>query len=108
MDLSTYQKKSKETAIYPKEIGIFYTTLGLSNEAGEVAGKIKKVFRDNNGIFDKTKKEEIKDELGDVLWYISQLATELDISLSKIAKSNLAKLYSRKKRGVLKGSGDNR
>ncbi len=109
MTFEEYQKKSRETAIYPnKDNNFIYPTLGLSGEAGEIAEKIKKVLRDDKGIIGKEKKEEIKKELGDVLWYISQLATELGLSLDEIALENINKLTSRKKRGKLRGSGDNR
>lgn len=109
MNFKEYQKKSRETAIYPN-LGenFIYPTLGLVGEAGEVAEKIKKVLRDKNGILDEETKEEIKKELGDVLWYIAQVATELNLSLDDIAKSNLEKLKSRKERNKLQGSGDNR
>ncbi len=109
MDFEYYQKKSRETAIYKNKGNNFiYPTLGLAGETGEVAEKIKKVLRDDDGIMTKEKKEEIKKELGDILWYLSQLATELNLSLDKIAKFNLEKIFSRKKRGKLHGSGDDR
>jgi NTP pyrophosphatase (non-canonical NTP hydrolase) len=109
MRFSDYQKKSRKTAIYP-EVGknFVYPTLGLAGEAGEVAEKIKKVIRDNQGIVGKENQELIKKELGDVLWYVSQLASELGLSLEEIATCNLDKLYSRMKRGKLGGSGDKR
>lgn len=109
MDFDEYQKESRKTAVYP-EIGkgYVYPTLGLANEAGEFAGKIKKIFRDDDGKISSERKEDLVHELGDVLWYMSQIATELDIKLSDIAKENLKKLFSRKERGVLHGSGDNR
>lgn len=104
-----FQKKSKETAIYPQRGQNFvYPTLGLAGEAGEVAEKVKKVLRDKQGILDASTKKEIVKELGDVLWYVSQLATELDVSLDEVARINLEKLFSRKVRGTLSGSGDNR
>ena len=109
MDFKEYQKKSRKTAIYPQRDNNFiYPTLGLVGESGEVAEKVKKIIRDENGVITKSKKEELKKELGDVLWYIAQIATELNLSLEEIAKSNIKKLYSRKKRGVLQGNGDNR
>lgn len=109
MDFNKYQKQSRKTAVYPK-IGksYVYPTLGLANEAGEFAGKIKKIFRDDKGKITKEKKEDLMHELGDVLWYVSQIATELDFKLSDVAQENLKKLFSRKKRGTLHGSGDNR
>lgn len=109
MNFNEYQKKSRKTALYPN-VGkdIVYPTLGLSSEAGEVAGKIKKVIRDDGGKVSEEKKEDIKSELGDVLWYVSQLASELDLSLDEIAEKNIEKLYSRLERGKIKGSGDRR
>lgn len=109
MDFKTYQTESKKTAKYPKVgAGFVYPTLGLAGEAGEVAEKIKKVMRDSNGEVSEEKREEIKKELGDVLWYVSQIATELDLPLEDVAKSNLEKLFSRLERGAIHGSGDNR
>ena len=111
MDFKDYQKKSRKTAVYPKSKyceGIFYPTLGLSGEAGEVAEKVKKILRDDKGIISKEKKEELKKELGDVLWYVAQIATDLKLSLDDIAKNNLDKLASRFKRGKIRGSGDDR
>jgi len=109
MTFKEYQKLSKKTAIYPN-IGnnFIYPTLGLAGEAGEVAEKIKKVLRDREGILDKKVKEDIKKELGDVLWYVSQLATELGFSLDSVASFNIEKLSSRRKRDKIHGSGDNR
>lgn len=109
MDFKEYQKESKKTALYPESGNNFiYPTLGLSGESGEVADKIKKIIRDDGGHVSEEKREDIKKELGDVLWYVAQLATELHLDLDDIAKGNLEKLFSRKERGVLGGSGDNR
>ena len=109
MDFDEYQKESKKTAIYPKiRASFIYPTLGLADEAGEVVGKIKKVMRDDAGVVSEEKLSDIKKELGDVLWYLSQIASELNLNLSDVAKANLEKLLSRKERGVLQGSGDNR
>ncbi len=109
MDLNEYQIRARETAKYPN-VGsnLIYPTLGLSGESGEVADKVKKVLRDNDGVFDENVKEAIKLELGDVLWYVSQLSSELGFCLSEVAISNLEKLSSRDKRNVIKGDGDNR
>ncbi|MDD3159580.1 MAG: nucleoside triphosphate pyrophosphohydrolase family protein [Candidatus ainarchaeum sp.] len=82
--------------------------LGLCDESGEVAGKIKKLYRDRNGILDEEYKKEIAKELGDVLWYLSLLSTKLDFSLEDIAKMNIEKLANRQERNQLKGNGDNR
>lgn len=104
-----YQKDSLKTAKYPA-IGhkVIYPALGLGNESGEVLGKIKKIFRDKGGEFSKEDLEDIKAELGDVLWYLSQIASELNLNLEQVAKENIKKLYSRKKRGKIQGSGDKR
>ena len=111
MELSEYQKQSVTTAVYPKEHALPYLALGLAGEAAEVANKVKKILRgdyDN----DPEKAEEalhnISMELGDTLWYIAVLASELDTDLNTIANSNVAKLAARKKLNTLKGSGDDR
>ncbi len=109
MDFKTYQKKARETAKYPNlGSNIIYPTLGLVGEAGEVAEKVKKVLRDKKGIFDEESKNAIKKELGDVLWYISNLCTEFDFKFEDIAQLNLAKLKSRAAKGKISGSGDDR
>jgi len=109
MNFEEYQEKSRKTAIYPNAGDNFvYPTLGLSGESGEVAEKIKKVIRDKNGVMDDESREMIEKELGDVLWYVSQLASELGLALDDIAQKNIEKLYSRLERGKLSGSGDNR
>jgi NTP pyrophosphatase (non-canonical NTP hydrolase) len=109
MDFSTYQAKSRRTAKYPA-IGhpVIYPTLGLANEAGEVAGKVKKIFRDKGGVIGESEREALKGELGDVLWYIAQVCTELEISLDEVAEGNIEKLYSRLERGKIGGDGDDR
>ena len=106
MNLNDYQNESQRTAIYPLDRGIEYTALGLVSEAGEVAGKIKKVLRDNGGVFDVQAKQDIAAELGDTLWYVAALARELGRSLDGVAQDNLDKLASRARRGTLTGSGD--
>lgn len=109
MQFSEYQKLSRETAIYPKLGANFvYPTLGLTGESGEVAEKIKKILRDKENKIDNETREELKKELGDVLWYLSQLCTELELKLEEVAVFNLKKLASRKERNVLHGRGDNR
>jgi NTP pyrophosphatase (non-canonical NTP hydrolase) len=109
MDFATYQRRSRETARYPNAgANPIYPTLGLCGESGEVADKVKKVLRDQAGAFDADSLEGLRLELGDVLWYVSQLATELNLSLDEIAEANLAKLASRVARDVIAGSGDRR
>ncbi len=109
MNFTDYQTKSRATAKYPA-IGhaVIYPTLGLVNEAGEVAGKIKKVFRDKNGEISPETREALKAELGDVLWYLAQTCTELELSLDEVAESNITKLMDRQARGKIQGDGDNR
>lgn len=109
MDFNYYQKRSRKTAQYPA-IGnkIIYPTLGLLGESGEVAEKIKKLFRDKRGKLTKEYKMEIIKELGDILWYLSQMTSELGMSLNDVAKNNLEKIESRKDRNLISGDGDNR
>ena len=109
MNFTDYQTKSRKTAKYPP-IGhpVIYPTLGLTNEAGEVAGKIMKIFRDKGGVIGDAEREALKGELGDVLWYLAQVCTELDLSLDEVAEHNIEKLYSRLERGKIGGDGDNR
>jgi NTP pyrophosphatase (non-canonical NTP hydrolase) len=108
MDLNHYQQAARSTAIYADHHRAIYPALGLASEAGEVAGKIKKVLRDQDGDFARAPLEAIKDELGDVLWYVAVLAGDLGLSLDEIAAANLDKLASRKERGRLSGGGDRR
>ena len=112
MKLDDYQKLAMSTALYPKGLlGLLYTTLGLSGEAGEVADKVKKIVRDSedpHAELSEEKRMEIAKEIGDVLWYIATLSHELGFNLNHIATMNINKLMSRKKRNVIKGSGDNR
>ena len=107
MDINHYQQGARATARYP-EVGSnpIYPTLGLCGEAGEVADKVKKVIRDHAGEFSPEVVEGLKLELGDVLWYVSQLASELGLDLDHVAQANLDKLASRAARNVLSGSGD--
>ena len=109
MDLNEYQTKSRKTARYPAiGHGVIYPTLGLASEAGEVAGKIKKIFRDKGGVIGEAEREALRSELGDVLWYLAQVCTELELSLDEVAQANIEKLYSRLERGKIGGEGDNR
>ncbi len=113
MDFNEYQKISRRTAEYPnigskKEDNFLYPLLGLLGETGEVAEKVKKLFRDDKGNLTAERKELIKKELGDVLWYLAQVSTDLGLELEDIAKSNLEKLNSRQKRDLLHGDGDER
>jgi NTP pyrophosphatase (non-canonical NTP hydrolase) len=108
MDLSEYQRISRRTAEYPREAWLAYPALGLAGEAGEVAEHAKKAIRDDGGSVSDERKRAMSKELGDVLWYVAQIATELGLDLNEIADQNLQKLLSRQQRGVLSGSGDER
>ena len=107
MTFDDYQRQSRKTAIYPAAgHPVVYPALGLANEAGEVAGKVKKMLRDDDMRLTDERREALLGELGDVLWYLAQVATELELKLEDIAVANLAKLSSRMDRGVIKGDGD--
>ncbi len=109
MTLNEYQQAAQKTAIYPgKGENLYYPALGLAGEAGEVADKIKKIMRDKGGIISLMDKHDIALELGDVLWYVSEIAFEIGVPLEEVAIGNIHKLESRQDRGVLGGSGDNR
>lgn len=107
--LNDYQRESRKTwHLVHTDHPLTYPTLGLVNEAGELAGKVKKIFRDKGGQISQEDREALKGELGDVLWYLAQIATELDLTLEEVASHNLEKLFSRLERGKIKGEGDYR
>jgi len=110
MDFKKYQEKahltSKNTAICGDKK--LYPVLGLVGEAGEIAEKFKKVFRDNDGKITPEFQSLIQKELGDILWYIAEICTQLGINMDDVATINIEKLFSRLERGVIGGSGDNR
>jgi NTP pyrophosphatase (non-canonical NTP hydrolase) len=113
MKMDYYQEEAEQTAMYPElGLSIHYSTMKLCGEAGEFAEKVGKLWRNQN-------KKLIKDydvidvlalvkELGDILWYIADIATALQIPLSSIAAVNLEKLRDRANRGVIKSEGDDR
>ncbi len=108
-EFTTYQRESRKTwNLIHTDHPIVYPTLGLVNEAGEVAGKIKKIFRDKQGQISDEDREALKHELGDVLWYLTQICTELNLTLEEVAEANITKLFSRLERGKIRGEGDNR
>ena len=106
MNINTYQQEAAKTAIYSNKL--IYPTLGLAGEAGEIANKVKKILRDNSGELQEDVRQNLISELGDVLWYVAALATDLKTELSEVASKNIEKLNSRKNRGAIGGSGDNR
>ena len=105
MTLNQYQKQAEKTKSFPEKYAIIYPALGLAEEAGEVAGKVKKWLRGDTEVLNI---EATKKEMGDVLWYLASLATDLGITLEDIALTNIQKLQDRKKAGTIKGDGDNR
>ena len=111
MTFNNFQTNASRSAFYPRDFkneGLYYTTLGLVGEAGEIANKVKKIMRDNNGKLEEINKADIFDELGDVLWYCATIADELGVNLEDVAKCNLIKLEDRMNRGKIQGSGDKR
>ena len=104
VQLSDYQQRSRATAVYPDAgDNLTYPALGLCGEAGEAAEKVKKALRDDGGVLTDERRAALAAELGDVLWYVAQLATEAGLDLDTIAEENLSKLLSRQERGVLAG-----
>lgn len=108
MTFKQYQELALRTANEDRPLEFYHRVLGLVGEAGEIAEKVKKLIRDKDGKPSSLDAEDMKKELGDVLWYIATLADYLDVSLEDVAKTNIDKLASRQERGALKGSGDNR
>jgi len=109
-DLDNYQRRAVDFAVYPSGHVVVYPTLGLTGEAGEVAEKVKKIIRDHGGVDKITaeKRDELAKELGDVLWYLANLAYDLGFSLDHIAEMNIEKLTDRMNRNKLHGEGDQR
>jgi NTP pyrophosphatase (non-canonical NTP hydrolase) len=108
MELAEYQRLSRRTAEYPRDAWLAYPALGLAGEAGEIAEHAKKAIRDDGGSVSEERRAAMSKELGDVLWYVAQIASELGLELEDVARENLEKLSSRQRRGVLSGSGDER
>jgi len=114
MIMDSYQRVARKTVIYPRKQMIIYPALGLAGEAGEVCEKVKKYLRGDYDVPYRPSQskdvlaDKVEEELGDVLWYIANLATDLGLSLDNIAAKNLAKLHDRKERNVLQGDGDDR
>lgn len=108
MTFDDYQKAAIATAIYPGDLKLIYPAIGLAGETGEVMEHIKKTIRDNNRQLTEDRRHALAKELGDVLWYMANLAEDAGLSLVDIARQNIEKVNSRKARGVQLGSGDNR
>jgi len=108
MHLDEYQEAAAEYDYACAIRGEFwYYALGLCGEAGELAEKVKKHYRDDTPL-DAAEMIAITREIGDVLWYIAALARHLGVSLETVAATNLKKLEDRAHRGVSRGSGDDR
>ena len=108
MTFEEYSRDALATSICPENMDVIYPLIGLSGEAGEVAEKVKKVYRDNNGIFTDEIRHQIVKELGDCLWYINKMVADLGYTLEDAAIINLEKCYKRRAYNTLHGSGDNR
>lgn len=108
MKANDFQLWTERTASYPKDLALLYTTIGLSNEAGEVLGVVKKMMRDDNNILTEEKRKKLLDETADCMWYIARICTEMHVTLEELFDLNTIKLEDRLKRGVIQGSGDNR
>ncbi len=110
MKFDEYQKQAMTTVLTTddKFKDLLHWVLGINGESGEIAEKVKKIIRDKSGQVSAEDKTELAKEIGDVLWYLAVFADQLGMKLDDIAKQNLDKLQSRKQRGVLGGSGDNR
>jgi len=108
MTFDDYQEQAFTTALYPnKGKNIYYPALGLG-EAGEIQNQVKKIMRDDSGVITEERRKNLIKELGDLMWYVAGLCSELNISMDAVAQQNLAKLQARKEAGTIQGDGDNR
>jgi NTP pyrophosphatase (non-canonical NTP hydrolase) len=111
-----YQEQATTTAIYDKEVALEYLAAGIAGEVGELTSIIAKELRKGNysrGVggtqnYYRYPINDIKHELGDVLWFVSQIATTFQLDLSEVANANIGKLKGRSERGVIEGSGNYR
>ncbi|NCU39088.1 hypothetical protein EOL96_08745 [Candidatus Saccharibacteria bacterium] len=115
MNLQSYSQQALLTDTFAPadefdvfDAGFLEKLLGLVGESGEIAEKVKKIIRDQDGKVSDEQRLELMKELGDVLWYVNALAVRLGYSLDEVAQANIDKLASRKKRNLISGSGDNR
>ena len=107
-NIQNYQVWSRRTAIYPADVAVQYTALGLAGEVGEICNEIKKVYRDDDGVVTAERRADLVDEFGDVFWYLARVTDELNIDMQDVLERNIAKLEDRLARDVLSGSGGNR
>lgn len=103
-----YQVAAAKTAVYPEQTKVVYPALGLAGEAGEVANKVKKIFRDDDMVVTDKRTAQIRKEIGDVMWYVATLCTDLGLNLGDVCRENAAILASRQERETLQGDGDER
>ena len=111
MDFNEYQKLAARTATFENKEAwypLMYVALGVAGESGELIEKLKKVMRNDDGVISEEKREGMKQEIGDILWYLSQFARLIDVSFQDVAQANIDKTWDRAQRGVLKSEGDNR
>jgi len=109
MTFNEYQRAARKTSQNTWiGDGLVYPVLGLVSESGELAGKVKKLWRDHNGARTRDDSIALKKELGDCMWYIAEIATQLGESLDEIAEINIVKLADRQARDTISGSGDDR
>lgn len=108
LGMNEYQRRAEVTAVYPQDMRVIYPAMGLAGETGEVAEKVKKWIRDSNREITPEFLLLVKKEMGDVLWYLAALATDLGLTLDEIARHNIEKLADRKERNAIHGSGDER
>ena len=113
MNLGEYQQAAHRTSLNTKYgegdvAPLIYPTLKLAGEAGEFAEKVGKILRDKGGRITDDDRTALADELGDVMWYVAEVATVLGLDLDDVGARNIDKLRSRAERGVIQGSGDRR
>lgn len=108
MDFNEYQQKALSTAIYPEDMAISYCVMKLAGECGELAEKVAKAYRDEDGHFSPERIQAIKKEHGDIQWYLANIAELFGFTMEESAILNIEKLADRQARGVLQGDGDER
>lgn len=115
MTFNEYQEKAFETALYPdRNENVLYPAMGLCEEAGEIMGKIAKIYRNDGRIvpcwedFSIKQRDDMEKEIGDALWFLSTLAKEFGFELEDVAIANIEKLADRARRNVICSERDNR
>lgn len=111
MNIEEYQKQTGNTNRYPKEKMLECLTLGLCSEAGEIAGKVKKFHRGDyqrGDQMDNGLKVLLLSEIGDCMWYLSELTNWLGFNLGDVLDQNIFKLQKRAEKNAINGSGDER